>query len=91
MASASPTSKQPTGSATSLGGSSPSWPTPTSILTHAYEGGHPDHDAVAFAVAAAVRVAGRAADTTIVEMPFYRAGPEGWIRQLFLPHDGASD
>ena len=60
------------------------------VLTHAYEGGHPDHDAVAFAVAAAVRVAGRAADTTIVEMPFYHAGPEGWIRQRFLPHGGAS-
>ena len=55
------------------------------VLTHAYEGGHPDHDAVAFAVAAAKRLAGRAADTTIVEMPFYHAGPEGWIRQRFLP------
>ena len=60
------------------------------ILTHAYEGGHPDHDSVAFAVAAAVRVAGRAADITIVEMPFYHAGPEGWIRQRFLSYDGAS-
>ena len=61
------------------------------VLTHAYEGGHPDHDAVAFAVAAASRLAGPVADTTILEMPFYHAGPEGWIRQRFLPHDGASD
>ncbi len=61
------------------------------VLTHAYEGGHPDHDAVAFAVRAAIRLAGRTAQTTIVEMPFYHAGPEGWIRQRFLPHDGASD
>ncbi len=61
------------------------------VLTHAYEGGHPDHDAVAFAVWAAVRLAGRMAQTTIVEMPFYHAGPEGWIRQRFLPHDDASD
>ena len=61
------------------------------VLTHAYEGGHPDHDAVAFAVSAAIRLAGRMAQTTIVEMPFYHAGPEGWIRQRFLPHDGASE
>ena len=61
------------------------------VLTHAYEGGHPDHDAVAYAVSAANRLAGRTAQTTIVEMPFYHAGPEGWIRQRFLPHDGASD
>lgn len=61
------------------------------VLTHAYEGGHPDHDAVAFAVRAAIRLAGRMAQTTVVEMPFYHAGPEGWIRQRFLPDDGASD
>ncbi len=61
------------------------------VFTHAYEGGHPDHDAVAFAVSAAVRIAGRAVDSTIVEMPFYHAGPEGWIRQNFLPIDGAGD
>ena len=61
------------------------------VLTHAYEGGHPDHDAVAFAVSAAIRLAGRMVHTTVVEMPFYHAGPEGWIRQRFLPHDGASD
>lgn len=54
------------------------------VLTHAYEGGHPDHDAVAFAVHAAVRRAGGAA-RPIVEMPFYHAGPDGWIRQAFLP------
>ena len=60
------------------------------VLTHAFEGGHPDHDAVAFAVAAAIRLANRSAQTPIVEMPFYHAGPEGWIRQRFLPHDGAS-
>ncbi len=39
------------------------------VLTHAYEGGHSDHDAVAFAVAAAARLAAR----VVVEMPFYRA------------------
>ncbi len=54
------------------------------VLTHAYEGGHPDHDAVAFAVHAAVRLVGEPR-RPIVEMPFYHAGPEGWVRQRFLP------
>ena len=54
------------------------------VLTHAFEGGHPDHDATAFAVAAAVRLLGKGAPE-VVEMPFYRADPEGagWIRQRF--------
>lgn len=51
------------------------------VLTHAYEGGHPDHDAVAFTAHMAARRAGR----PVVEMPFYHAGPEGWVRQRFLP------
>lgn len=55
------------------------------VLTHAYEGGHPDHDAVAFAVHAAAR----RTSAEVVEMPFYRAGPEGWIRQSFaMPATG---
>jgi LmbE family N-acetylglucosaminyl deacetylase len=53
------------------------------VLTHAYEGGHPDHDAVAFAVHAAARLGG---GVSILEMPFYRAGPDGWIIQTFAPH-----
>jgi LmbE family N-acetylglucosaminyl deacetylase len=56
------------------------------VLTHAYEGGHPDHDATAYAVHAAWRLAGEPA---IIEMPFYRAGPEGWLRQSF-DEDGTS-
>lgn len=42
------------------------------VLTHAYEGGHPDHDATAFAVHVAARMLG--SELAIVEMPFYRAG-----------------
>ncbi len=57
------------------------------VLTHACEGGHPDHDAVCFAVHAAAKLARTGA--TIVEMPFYHAGPVGWTRQRFLPHPGA--
>ena len=51
------------------------------ILTHAYEGGHPDHDAVAF-------IARHAADATgaaLIEMPLYHAAPEGWAVARFLP------
>lgn len=58
------------------------------VLTHAYEGGHPDHDATAWAVHAAVRPRG-GAGPALVEMPFYRAGPEGWLRQDFSPEPGA--
>jgi N-acetylglucosamine malate deacetylase 2 len=56
------------------------------VLTHAYEGGHPDHDAVAFAVhaaAALLRREGR--DIAIVEMPFYHADGDGWTVQRFAP------
>ena len=49
------------------------------VLTHAYEGGHPDHDAVAFAV----HRAARRTSAAVVEMPFYHAGPDGVARQVF--------
>jgi N-acetylglucosamine malate deacetylase 2 len=57
------------------------------VLTHAYEGGHPDHDAVAFAVHGACRLMRQRSgqEPTIVEMPFYHAAPEGWITQCFVP------
>lgn len=45
------------------------------VLTHAYEGGHPDHDAAAFAAQMAIRIAG--SGCALVEMPFYHLGPEG--------------
>lgn len=54
------------------------------VITHAYEGGHPDHDAVAFAVAAArSRMRGKA--PIVLEMPLYRRanGGEDWDRQPF--------
>ena len=56
------------------------------VLTHPYEGGHPDHDATAFAVhAAAALVArqGRPAPA-IVEMACYHAGQEGVRAGAFL-------
>jgi N-acetylglucosamine malate deacetylase 2 len=54
------------------------------VLTHAYEGGHPDHDATALAVhAAAALLARHGHAVSIVEMPFYHLGPSGPVRQLF--------
>jgi N-acetylglucosamine malate deacetylase 2 len=52
------------------------------VVTHAYEGGHPDHDATAFAVRAAAamlrRQDGRAPE--LIEFPLYRAqdGQMAW-------------
>jgi LmbE family N-acetylglucosaminyl deacetylase len=58
----------------------------TLLLTHPYEGGHPDHDATAFAVHAAkvlLRRWGRA--VSIIEMPFYFLSGEGLVVQRFAP------
>jgi len=49
----------------------------TIAVTHAYEGGHPDHDAVAFAVQAAKRLLKmRGRDLAVIEMPLYRLDDE---------------
>lgn len=61
---------------------------PELVLTHAYEGGHPDHDATAFAAHAACAVLDGAAPE-LVEMAGYHAGQDGGTRfQEFLPHPG---
>jgi LmbE family N-acetylglucosaminyl deacetylase len=53
-------------------------------ITHAYEGGHPDHDATALAVHWAVTLCRRRGHSIeIVEMPFYRAGESGELKQSF--------
>jgi LmbE family N-acetylglucosaminyl deacetylase len=54
------------------------------VVTQAYEGGHPDHDATAFAVQAAMRTA----PATRFEMAGYHAGPEGIAVGDFLPGTG---
>ena len=55
------------------------------VLTHAYEGGHPDHDATAFAAHSAAALSSRAGHgIAIVEMPLYRAGPHGPLMQSFI-------
>lgn len=60
------------------------------VLTHAFEGGHSDHDAVAFAAHTAW-AALPPARPLLVEMPFYHAAVEGWRRQAFLPQPGAGE
>lgn len=60
---------------------------PEVLLTHAYEGGHPDHDATAFAIhaARALAAAGRR-PPLVVELASYHAGPDGAMRTgEFLP------
>ena len=56
------------------------------VLTHAYEGGHPDHDAVAFCVHQAARRA--RPPLRIIEMPLYRATETGAAHQSFVPAPG---
>jgi LmbE family N-acetylglucosaminyl deacetylase len=56
------------------------------VLTHAIEGGHPDHDAVALAVRAAAELCARGGqEVSIAEMPYYRAGAHGILHQTFVP------
>lgn len=64
---------------------------PEAVLTHPYEGGHPDHDSCAFAVHIAVhRLPGRAAPP-VVEAPSYfsrgalQPGAQGIVTGRFLP------
>lgn len=57
------------------------------VFTHPYEGGHPDHDACAFAVhhaVACLRAEGRPAPV-IIEAPFYHAAADGIETSQFLP------
>jgi LmbE family N-acetylglucosaminyl deacetylase len=56
------------------------------VLTHSYEGGHPDHDAVAAAVALATR--GSAIE--VAEAPFYRSRDGRFAVQSFVPIDGVA-
>lgn len=63
---------------------------PEVILTHPYEGGHPDHDACAFAVHHAVTMHAAAGQSVpqIIECAFYHAGDGGIVTGRFLPAPG---
>jgi LmbE family N-acetylglucosaminyl deacetylase len=58
------------------------------VLTHPYEGGHPDHDATAFSVHAACTLLRkrRGIGPVVVEMTSYHNGPQGIRTGEFLPH-----
>lgn len=59
---------------------------PEIILTHPYEGGHPDHDACAFAVrhACALSASPSGMQTLVAEAAFYHAGAGGIKTEVFL-------
>lgn len=60
---------------------------PAAVLTHPYEGGHPDHDAAAFAVHAACRQLAAGDRPAIIEMPFYHAHDDQMVTGRFLLGD----
>ncbi len=70
---------------------------PEAIVTHPYEGGHPDHDSCAFAVYAAVWLCSKQVLSglelpvlpVIVEAPSYHAGRAGMTTGCFLPAPGS--
>jgi LmbE family N-acetylglucosaminyl deacetylase len=59
---------------------------PAVVITHPYEGGHPDHDATALAAALACREGGPA----LVEMTSYHAAPQGIAIGRFLSAEGCT-
>ena len=61
---------------------------PEVIFTHPYEGGHPDHDACAFAAHHALALRRKQGQSVplVVEGTFYHAGPNGMTTGSFLPH-----
>lgn len=61
---------------------------PETILTLAYEGGHPDHDAVSFAAHAARALLKKEGGHAphLIEFPLYHAGPNG-MQTGFLPRE----
>ncbi|MCW2237339.1 PIG-L deacetylase family protein [Azospirillum canadense] len=62
---------------------------PDVVLTHAYEGGHPDHDATAFAVHAACTLLDGVAPRIVEMAGYHGAGGEGGtVFQDFLPRPG---
>jgi LmbE family N-acetylglucosaminyl deacetylase len=66
---------------------------PEIVVTHALEGGHPDHDATAFAARAARRLAVRrgARAPELAEALFYRLEGDGVAAQTFAPGSGAPE
>lgn len=64
---------------------------PGAVITHPYEGGHPDHDAAAFAVQAAAHLMRMRGEIppALIEMTSYHLGPEGIETGEFLPGENS--
>jgi len=60
---------------------------PSTIFTHPYEGGHPDHDSCAFAVNSAIKLLSKEGSEPlrVLEFTSYHAGPDG-MEMDFLPN-----
>jgi N-acetylglucosamine malate deacetylase 2 len=66
------------------------WEVPDLVITHAYEGGHPDHDAAAFVCRAAFQLCERAGGPVpmgLIEMPFYHHEQSRPVIARFLAPD----
>lgn len=63
---------------------------PSIVITHAYEGGHPDHDAASCGVWAATQLVAQQGLTPppVVEMALYHGGPGHAVIGQFLPGQG---
>ena len=61
------------------------------VFTHAYEGGHPDHDATAMSVRRAAQLLRntRRSEPVILEFASYHAGKNGMETGCFLPYTSA--
>ncbi len=57
---------------------------PDFVFTHAYEGGHPDHDSVAFAAHAGIALV-EGPPPKLVEMPLYHGENGAFVRSRFSP------
>ena len=63
------------------------------VITHPYEGGHPDHDAVALAVHAAAALIARQGrrPPVILEAPFYNSASGEAKTGFFMPHPDSGE
>jgi LmbE family N-acetylglucosaminyl deacetylase len=66
---------------------------PEVVFTHPYEGGHPDHDACAFATQRAVAPARATGHDSpaLIEATFYHLRPKGMRTGCFLPPRGTTE
>jgi len=65
---------------------------PDIVITHAYEGGHPDHDAASLIARVAINAVESDYRPVLAEMPLYHARDNQYVLAQFLPtlQDGTS-